>query len=205
LNDRRIQFTRGDCAVRSGARSRRPPMPPIARLTGALWLAAMASSCAATHSALRPPYEFDGVEYDDAGLQALAAGRCNRADGARAARPPRPFTTDGCTWSPAGSWTECCVEHDMAYWCGGSARMREAADQALRSCVTDHGYPLLAIVMYAGVRIGGVGWIPTPWRWGYGYPWPRGAPAPAEVAPPPNGPEDVPAVQPPGSGGGQAR
>ena len=38
--------------------------------------------------------------------------------------PSYPFTTDGCTLWPDGFWQSCCVEHDMAYWCGGSAEER---------------------------------------------------------------------------------
>lgn len=90
--------------------------------------------------------------------------------------PPKPFTTDGCTLFPDGNWGSCCVEHDRAYWRGGSATERKAADQALRQCVKSQGYPVLAQLMYLGVRIGGHAWLPTPWRWGFGWPWPYSGP-----------------------------
>src|SRR5262245_15908951 len=35
--------------------------------------------------------------------------------------PPYPFTTDGCSTFPDGAWKSCCVTHDYAYWCGGTA------------------------------------------------------------------------------------
>lgn len=32
-----------------------------------------------------------------------------------------------------------------------------------------------ARLRWLGVRLGGVGFLPTPWRWGYGWKWPRSA------------------------------
>ena len=93
-----------------------------------------------------------------------------------AAQPPKPFKTDHCSLFPDGNWGGCCVEHDKAYWYGGTAAARKAADQALCDCVRQHGYPRLARLMYLGVRIGGHGWLPTPWRWGFGWPWPQTGP-----------------------------
>jgi hypothetical protein len=88
--------------------------------------------------------------------------------------PPYVFTTDGCTLSPDGTWQLCCVEHDMIYWCGGSAEERRLADTRLRACVAGSGSPRIAPITYWGVRLGGSPWLPTYWRWGYGWPWPRG-------------------------------
>lgn len=85
--------------------------------------------------------------------------------------PPRPFRSDGCTFWPDGRWRDCCVEHDRAYWRGGSAAARRAADRALHRCVTARGHPWVAAWMYWGVRLGGVPWLPTAWRWGFGWPW----------------------------------
>jgi len=84
------------------------------------------------------------------------------------------FTTDGCTLYPDGEWVGCCVEHDIRYWCGGSARDRKEADLELRRCVTEKGYGKNGWVMYWGVRLGAHPLLPLPWRWGYGWPWPRG-------------------------------
>jgi hypothetical protein len=86
-------------------------------------------------------------------------------------QPPRPFTTDACTWWPDGDWGACCIEHDIAYWCGGTAAERDAADHELRACIARDHSALLAASTYLGVRGGGAAWLPTPWRWGYGWQW----------------------------------
>jgi hypothetical protein len=117
------------------------------------------------------------VSYSEAQLQSVADDRCRRSAVPLTSLPPHRFTTDGCTLSPNGSWTECCIAHDMAYWCGGPATARRAADRSLSACVESHGHPLLAEFMYVGVRLGGTRWLPLPWRWGYGYSWPWGATA----------------------------
>lgn len=84
------------------------------------------------------------------------------------------FTTDGCSRAPDGGWAACCVAHDIAYWCGGSAADREEADQFLRQCVNKQ-VPVIGSLYYAGTRLGGMPWLPTPWRWGYGWKeWPHG-------------------------------
>lgn len=70
-------------------------------------------------------------------------------------------------------WNDCCVEHDRAYWQGGSARKRRRADAALLACVATNGHPVWAILMWAAVRIGGHPYWPTRWRWGYGHKWPH--------------------------------
>ena len=97
--------------------------------------------------------------------------RARRGD---AATPPHPFTTDGCSLWPDGPWVECCVLHDRAYWCGGSAEERERADRTLEACVESAGSSATAGAMWLGVRIGGVPWWPAPWRWGYGWDYPAG-------------------------------
>ena len=86
--------------------------------------------------------------------------------------PFRFFTTDGCSFWPDGDYVECCIVHDMAYWCGGSFWERMAADAEMAACVEG----LNATAMYAGVRAFGWCWVPAPWRWGYGrdWPWARG-------------------------------
>jgi hypothetical protein len=90
------------------------------------------------------------------------------------------FTSDGCSAFPDGTYEEkelwhfCCVAHDIAYWVGGSSADREAADQALMSCVEAVGKPVIAKLMLAGVRVGGTPWLPTRFRWAYGWPYLRG-------------------------------
>jgi hypothetical protein len=92
----------------------------------------------------------------------------------------RDFTSDGCSAFPDGTyeekelWHSCCVVHDLAYWVGGSADEREAADQALKTCVEAVGKPAIAGLMLAGVRVGGTPWLPTQFRWAYGWPYLRG-------------------------------
>ncbi len=91
-----------------------------------------------------------------------------------------PFTSDGCSLFPDGKlenrslWIECCIQHDLTYWRGGTEAEREQADSALKQCVTDLGEPEIAKLMEAGVRAGGSPYFPTYYRWGYGWPYARG-------------------------------
>ena len=91
-----------------------------------------------------------------------------------------PFTSDGCSAFPDGTldqnelWLECCVQHDLAYWRGGTRDERLAADEALQACVAAVGQPEIAQLMLAGVRVGGTPYLPTKFRWGYGWPFFRG-------------------------------
>ena len=71
-------------------------------------------------------------------------------------------------------WLTCCVEHDKAYWRGGSYQERLVADQKLRDCVAETGQPFIGEIMLGGVRAGGSPFFPTDYRWGYGWPYPRG-------------------------------
>jgi hypothetical protein len=92
----------------------------------------------------------------------------------------RPFSEDGCSRFPDGTvsnrelWKSCCHEHDQAYWRGGAREERHTADRELRECVDQVRNPVLAGMMYAGVRAGGGAWWPTRYRWGYGWPYGRG-------------------------------
>ena len=92
----------------------------------------------------------------------------------------KPFTSDGCSVFPDGTWTQnnlwlqCCLKHDYDYWKGGSEDERQASDQALKQCVIDLGEPEIAELMLAGVRAGGGPYWPTSYRWGYGWPLGRG-------------------------------
>ena len=91
------------------------------------------------------------------------------------------FASDGCSLFPDGTlkdrslWCDCCFNHDMAYWRGGSAEERNQADKTLRECVLQRtGNKALAEVMYDGVRVGGSPKFPTWYRWGYGWKYGRG-------------------------------
>lgn len=92
----------------------------------------------------------------------------------------RPFTSDGCSLFPDSSvigeddWCECCFEHDIAYWQGGTAAQREAADLKLKRCVAAAtGNDALAAMMYEGVRLGGSPYFYNWYRWGYGWSFER--------------------------------
>lgn len=80
----------------------------------------------------------------------------------------QPFISDGCSRFPDADWYDCCLAHDVAYWLGGDESLRLQADETLMQCVADAGYPLIADMMFAGVRLGGVPYFATPYRWGYG-------------------------------------
>lgn len=90
------------------------------------------------------------------------------------------FTSDGCSLFPdssiitADDWCACCLEHDIAYWKGGTEAERLAADEALRDCVLKKtGDAKLAEAMYMGVRMGGSPYFKNWYRWGYGWSYTR--------------------------------
>ncbi len=91
-----------------------------------------------------------------------------------------PFRTDGCSSFPDGPpeeperWRGCCVQHDRAYWIGGSSEQRRQADDELAICVEKAESKMLADVMWAGVRAGGSPYWFTEYRWSYGWPYTRG-------------------------------
>jgi hypothetical protein len=86
-----------------------------------------------------------------------------------------PFVTDGCTKYHNGTsenpnlWLHCCIEHDMAYWLGGTSDERKTADQKLYQCVKDTGQPSEARIMYLGTRAGGGPLGQNTYRWGFGW------------------------------------
>ncbi|MEO8332564.1 MAG: hypothetical protein ABI479_09015 [Gallionella sp.] len=91
------------------------------------------------------------------------------------------FSSDGCSLFPDGTfkhrtlWCDCCFNHDMAYWRGGTEEERKAADKTLRACVLERtGDSALATMMYDGVRVGGSPIFPTWYRWGYGWKYGKG-------------------------------
>lgn len=95
----------------------------------------------------------------------------------QAPAPPPTFKSDGCSLFPDGNYRDCCVAHDQAYFIGGSINDRRAADKELYRCVRSKGNgKLLASIIFAGVRIGGVSFLPTPFRWGFGNKFPRKGP-----------------------------
>lgn len=91
------------------------------------------------------------------------------------------FSSDGCSLFPDGTlndrklWCDCCFNHDIAYWRGGSAAERQEADRTLRACVLERtGNKALSEMMYDGVRVGGSPVFPAWYRWGYGWKYGRG-------------------------------
>lgn len=91
----------------------------------------------------------------------------------------KPFTSDGCSAFPDGTflqnelWLACCTAHDFAYWKGGSYQQRVEADDELQRCVEQVGEEAIALLMLAGVRVGGSPYWPTSFRWGYGWSYPK--------------------------------
>ena len=82
----------------------------------------------------------------------------------------KPFKSDGCSMFPDGKYVSCCEMHDLTYHKGGTKIERLKADLKLAECVAGStGKVWLAVLMFIGVRIGGVPWLPTPWRWGFGH------------------------------------
>lgn len=84
---------------------------------------------------------------------------------------PPDFKSDGCTLFPDGNYCDCCVAHDKDYYFGGTRKERWRSDKRLYNCVRKKkGWQnkLIAPIMLVGVRIGGVSFLPTPFRWGFG-------------------------------------
>ena len=99
---------------------------------------------------------------------------------ARSTKVLNDFTSDGCSLFPDRSlindddWCDCCLEHDIAYWQGGTEAQRLKADQKLRDCVLKKtGNRALAETMYQGVRFGGSPYFYNWYRWGYGWSYER--------------------------------
>lgn len=140
----------------------------LGRLLIMLWMWLCASACTPVRSSLPPPYVIDGVEYSAEQMESFANQSCKVRNGG--ALPPNKFTTDGCSAYPDAEWQQCCLKHDVAYWCGAGAR--RDADVAFRACVAETSSRRNAGLMYTGVRLGGGRLAPFPWRFGYGHPWP---------------------------------
>lgn len=98
--------------------------------------------------------------------------------------PLRSFYFDGCTAFPdrlpGHTLYEACLNHDIAYWLGGTEDERSAANAAFKQAVTTSGPAgrLLAPIMYAAVQYGGNNWFSRTVigsNWGFGWnetaPW----------------------------------
>lgn len=105
---------------------------------------------------------------------------CRSTTALNASEGLNPFTSDGCSMSPNGprenphAFLECCVQHDLAYWQGGTSAAKEQADRALKSCVTENSDESIGNLYWQGVRLGGGPQFKTPFRWGYGWTYYQG-------------------------------
>jgi hypothetical protein len=120
------------------------------------------------------PYRSDPVA--GAALSKRAADYCEETNPGQP-QPTKRFLTDGCSRFPDTSWNvECCIEHDIAYWCGGTPEQRKAADAAFGECVAGNSFGAMGNSMELGVRVGGHPLWPTHYRWGYGHAYSPGYP-----------------------------
>jgi hypothetical protein len=110
------------------------------------------------------------------GLASLAETLAAPANPVTVGNKLQAFTSDGCSWFPDGllvtdknKWLHCCIEHDVAYWKGGTSEEKKAADQHLGQCVAKTGERLIGKAMALGVRGGGAADLPTTFHWGYGW------------------------------------
>jgi len=92
-----------------------------------------------------------------------------------------PFTADGCPTFPYSieypnqdKWALCCIQHNVAYWKGGSSDDRQDADKQLRACIIEQGDANAAGLVYVGVRQRDMDLITLTRRWGYGWKINRG-------------------------------
>lgn len=84
---------------------------------------------------------------------------------------PADFISDGCSMFPDCDYRDCCEEHDLAYYFGGTSKERWQADKKLYKCVAakkGFQHKIIAPIMWLGVRAFGVSWLPTSFRWGFG-------------------------------------
>ena len=86
----------------------------------------------------------------------------------------KPFVSDGCprlakmiSYPREDHWQLCCVEHDKAYWKGGSLEEKQQADSAFHSCVSERGSPDAGRLMYYSLR--SVQKSSQVQNWGYGW------------------------------------
>jgi hypothetical protein len=147
------------------------PLIVTAALAFSVAVTLATSGCSANRTKLWP-YSDDEVLEGLLARRAAAVCACLRAG---TDLPPRRFTTDGCSMGPDGDWVGCCVNHDIEYWCGGSAQDRIDADTRLARCVERIAHEtILARTMRRAVHVGGEPGSPFPWRWGYGWSGHRG-------------------------------
>ena len=89
--------------------------------------------------------------------------------------PPKPFQSDGCSlWFDSWDGTDYypfCFLHDLKYWAGtdeDEAIERLVADAELMIAVAKAGDPVMAQIMFKGVRLGGTSALRRSFSWGFG-------------------------------------
>ena len=123
-----------------------------------VFLLIFAAGCAPTAHRLMP-YRDDPSQARQ--LESRAFDLCWDHRG-HSVMPEHHFTTDGCSMWPDGPWVDCCVSHDIAYWCSGNAEDRLAADKELQKCANDASFSPMGTLMLLGVRLGGGPRLHTP-------------------------------------------
>jgi hypothetical protein len=87
----------------------------------------------------------------------------------------KSFKTDYCTGFREGTfkkpnlWKECCFEHDLRYWFGGTKKQENFADTQLKNCVYVEAGPFYSNLMYYAVRAGHYSPIKHSTHWGWGW------------------------------------
>lgn len=85
------------------------------------------------------------------------------------------FESDYCTYFPEGTilrpgvWQDCCFNHDLRYWFGGTQADMDKADLKLRSCVSKKAGSFYGNMMYYGVRAGHYSPIKNKRKWSWGW------------------------------------
>jgi len=152
-----------------------------------------------THHRLRSVAKFFGilglVYVSLFTIDALTLGSTTDSERARAMAtaaaqssplPPRPFYFDGCTgfpdWLPFHNFYEACLNHDIAYWLGGSEADRLETNRRFAEAMKESG-PLgwlLSPVTYYAMHYGGNNFMSQyvlGSNWGFGWnttdPWLR--------------------------------
>ena len=91
--------------------------------------------------------------------------------------PPESFQQDGCSLFvdslPGHDFRNACLQHDIHYWAGGPIAERKLADIALREDISHTGLfgPILAPIVYGGVRLFGNSPITKAVDAHWGYDW----------------------------------
>lgn len=67
------------------------------------------------------------------------------------------------------AYLPCCLEHDIAYWGGGTEEEKEDADWEFFVCLLSEADIASAAVYHNAVKIGGDPRLRSDYRWGYGW------------------------------------